>query len=264
MIASIRAILAILVVAFLTITLAALQLGVLRTGWFDEKPLPRAWHRLILKALGFRVHVRGRMDERRPLLLAANHISWTDVMVLGSVADIAFIAKSEMADWPVMGRLARLQRTLFVERERRGTSGKQASEIGRRLAAGDAMVLFPEGTTADGNFLLPFKSTLFGAARLALEAGTAETVLVQPVAISYVTLHGLPMGRRQSRLAWIGDMPLLPHILALLRAGAVDVEVGFGEPAAFAATSGRKDVARLMGERVREMRIRSMRGPHEK
>src|SRR5690606_28225275 len=108
--------------------------------------------------------------------------------------------------WPVMGTFARLQRSVFVERERRRASPEQAREIAARLADGDPMVLFAEGTTGDGNRVLPFKTTLFGAAQLALTTLGAERVLVQPAAIAYMRRNGLPLDlRERSGIAWIGD-----------------------------------------------------------
>src|SRR5690606_12630108 len=139
------------------------------------------------------------------------------IMVVGAAADINFVAKSEVSGWPMIGTLAHLQRTIFVEREKRGKSGEQAGEIARRMAAGDPMMVFAEGVTADGNLMLPFKSTLFGAARYAIESG-AQAVAVQPVAIVYTRLHGMPMQRQhRPHVAWIGDRLLAPHIVALLR-----------------------------------------------
>lgn len=241
--------------------LAPLQALVLRASLANQFLLPRAWHRLILRALGMRVRIHGKMSDNRPLLLAANHVSWTDVMVLGAFNNLAFIAKSEMAGWPLLGSLARLQRTVFIERGRRRKSGEQASEIAARLAAGDAMVLFAEGTTGDGNLILPFKSTLFGAATIAIAEGGADKVFIQPVAIAYTRLHGLPMGRQHRIVAaWIGDMDLVPHIGRLLAEGAVDVEVHFGEPLEFHAGSSRKDVARRVEEQVRAMVQDALRG----
>ena len=241
--------------------LAPLQALALKVRFTNEFRLPRAWHRLILRALGIRVSIHGAMSSQRPLLLASNHVSWTDVMVLGSSNDLAFIAKSEMAGWPILGSLARLQRTVFIERERRRKSGEQASEIAARLAAGDAMVLFAEGTTSDGNLLLPFKSTLFGAASIAIADGGIEKVFIQPVAIAYTRLHGLPMGRQHRTVAaWIGDMDLVPHIGRLLAEGAVDVEVHFGEPLEFHAGSSRKELARRAEEQVHAMMQNALRG----
>ena len=150
--------------------------------------------------------------------------------------DVSFIAKSEIAGWPVIGWLSSLQRSVYVERERKRKSGEQASEIAGRLAAGQPIVLFAEGSTGDGNMLLPFKSTLFGAAAKAIAEGAADKVYIQPVAIVYTRLHGMPMGRQHRPLAaWIGDQDLVPHLRRCSREGAIDVEVHFGEPIEFSA-----------------------------
>jgi 1-acyl-sn-glycerol-3-phosphate acyltransferase len=260
MIGSIRIGLALLLVCIATLLMLPLQMLALKTGLFSPGIIPRIWHRMALKALGLRVHVRGKIAPQRPLLIASNHISWTDIMVIGSLAEVAFIAKSDVAGWPVFGSLARLQRTVFVERERKGRSGDQAGEIAGRLAGNDAVVLFAEGSTGDGNHLLPFKSTLFGAARLALGNSNAETVYIQPVAIAYTKLHGMPMGR-QHRVAasWIGDADLVPHLLEVLRERAMDVEVQFGEPLEFNAGSDRKQVARRVEGEVRTMMLEALR-----
>jgi 1-acyl-sn-glycerol-3-phosphate acyltransferase len=200
------------------------------------------------------------MSTGRPLLIASNHISWTDIMVVGSLADVTFIARSDLAGWPLIGKLSRLQRTIFVERHRKRTSGDQAGEIAGRLAENDALVLFAEGTTGDGNHLLPFKSTLFGAARLVLGETDVQTVYVQPMAIAYTRLHGMPMGRQHRVLAsWIGDSDLLPQLKEVLREGAMDVEVEFGEPVEFTAASDRKQVARQVEDRVRVMMAEVLR-----
>jgi 1-acyl-sn-glycerol-3-phosphate acyltransferase len=261
MIGKIRTGLALAFVAVSTLVLAVAQVVVLKTGLGNPYLLPRLWHRSVLKALGFRVRTVGALSAQRPLLIAANHVSWTDIGVLGSLADLSFIAKSEMEGWPLMGWLSTLQRTVFVERERRHRSGEQASEIALRLKAGDAMVLFPEGTTGDGNLLLPFKSTLFGAATMAIGHGGANEVTIQPVAIAYARRHGMPLGRSaRMALSWIGDQDLAPHVANLLRQGAVDVEVRFGEPVVFSAKSNRKQAARLVEARVRDMVQAALRG----
>lgn len=251
-------------VAAATLPLALTQVVALRTGLIGEAAAPRLWHRLIVRVLGIRITAAGRLAEGRPLLIAANHVSWTDIMVLGAIADVHFIARADMARWPVLGRLATLQRTVFVDRERRRNAGAQAREIAERLAGGDPMVLFAEGSTGDGNRLLPFKSTLFGAAQMALRALPEHSVLVQPVALAYTRRHGLPMDRRQrGRVAWIGDATLWPHLKELLRVGALDVEVHFGEPLPFAEDASRKEVARLAEARVRAMMAAALRRPRE-
>lgn len=230
------------------------QLVAMKTGLYREGVILKRWHRMMLRGLGIKVRVTGTISAERPLMLVSNHVSFTDIMVLGSVADVTFIAKSELAGWPLLGYLSRLQRTIFIERQRKGKSGEQANEIAGRMASGSAMVLFAEGSTGDGNFLLPFKSTLFGAANLTLAASGEDRVHIQPLALAYTRLHGLPMGRTHRPAAsWIGDADLVPHLMGLLRGGAMDAELHFGEPIEFDAASNRKTVTREIEQRVRAM-----------
>lgn len=261
MIARLRIIAAILFVAFITPPLALAQFIAMKTGLVPETIFPPLWHRTVLKALGVRVKVVGAMSSQRPLLLASNHISWADIMVIGSRFDVRFIAKAEMSNWPIMGFLSKLQHTIFVERERKRKSGAQASEIALDMAAGHAMVLFPEGTTADGNFILPFKSSLFGAAQMAIDEHTADKVFIQPLAIAYTRVNGLPMGRKhRARFSWAGAEGLWPSLRRFLHERAVDVELRFGEPIEFHAASKRKDIARVAEASVRGMFAQALAG----
>ena len=260
MIARIRGFLALLVIVAPALVLALVQSVILKTGFGNPSVIPQLWHRIVLKALGMRVTVHGKPAQERPLMLASNHISWTDILVVSSVLRVCFIAKSQLGGWPIFGTLARLQRTVFVERERKRKSGEQASELAGRLAAGDVMVLFAEGSTSDGNLIMPFKSTLFGAAEIAIREHTVDKVYLQPVAITYTRFHGMPMGRQHRWLAaWIGDTDLIPHFAALLREGAIDVDIRFGEPAEFNAESDRKRVTRAMEDEVRRMFATTLR-----
>ncbi|RIY01075.1 1-acyl-sn-glycerol-3-phosphate acyltransferase [Aureimonas flava] len=238
----------------MTLVLAPLQLVAIRFGWRLAAWLPFLWQRVAVRVAGLRVHLRGAPATGRPLLLVSNHQSWADIMALGSVMPLSFIAKSDVEGWPVFGLLARLQRTVFVERNARGRTGAQADSIAARLGAGDAMVLFAEGTTSDGNGVLPFKTALFGAAQAALRASRAQAVLVQPVSIAYVGANGMVLGRFGRPLAaWPGDVALMPHLSAFLREGAVDVEISFGAPIRFEPGSDRKAMARACEVEVRRM-----------
>ncbi|MFC0244776.1 lysophospholipid acyltransferase family protein [Falsochrobactrum ovis] len=224
----------------------------LKNGW--KTALPVFFHRIVARLFGFRIHIHGEMQTDRPLLLVSNHISWSDIVVLSAVGPVSFIAKSEVKNWPIFGMFAVLQRTVFVERERRGKTAKQASEIARRLAGGDVMVLFPEGTTSDGNRVLPFKTALFGAAHAAIRETDVDEVIVQPVAIAYIRLHGMAMGRYYRPIvSWPGDVELLPHLKGILREGAIDVEVRFGEPIRVTAETNRKTLAQISEKRVRTL-----------
>ncbi|THV17235.1 1-acyl-sn-glycerol-3-phosphate acyltransferase [Rhizobium rhizophilum] len=241
--------------------LIPVQLLALRFDWPLRRRLPRQWHRMALWFLGIRVHVHGKLDTRRPLMIAANHASWKDILVLGSLADVAFIAKTEVASWPVFGFLARLQKTIFVVREEKRRTGDQVNEIAARMADGEIVVLFPEGTTSDGNRILGIKSSLFGAAAAALPKEGEGVVHVQPVAIAYTRVQGMPMGRYHRPIAgWPGDVGLVEHLIGVLRAGALDVDVTFGETVEFKKGDSRKALAIRIEEQLRAMLLAHLRG----
>jgi lyso-ornithine lipid O-acyltransferase len=246
----------------LTLVLAPYQAFAHWTGWVDPTSAPRLWYRVAARILRLRIHQTGRVDERRPLLIAANHISWSDVIVLGACFRGSFIAKAEVEGWPVVGPLAKLQGTVLVDRSARRNAGSQVSELAAKLAGGRAMVLFAEGTTSDGTTLLPFKSTLFGAARAAITEAGAKEVLIQPVAIAYTRMGGLPMGRRlRGMAAWTGDEALWPHLSRLLRLPPIDVELRWGEPVVFEAGTDRKAAARAVEAQVRSLFAEALADP---
>lgn len=247
---------ALVIAALVTLSLSLIPVQFLflklKRGW--KRSLPNFFHRIVARLFGFRIKIVGEMQEGRPLLLVSNHISWSDIIVLSAAGQVSFIAKSDVRDWPVFGMFAVLQRTVFVERERRGKTGEQTSEIARRLAEGDAMVLFPEGTTSDGNRVLPFKTALFGAAHAAIKQADVKEVIVQPVAVAYTGVHGMAMGRYFRPIAsWPGDVELMPHLKGILREGAIDVEIRFGEPMVVTTATDRKELARIMEGRVRAL-----------
>lgn len=261
MIVWLRLAVAFLVLSTVTAVLLPVQLVGLRFDLKVRRRLPRLWHRVACWVLGLRVRVHGTLEANRPLLLASNHVSWKDILVLGSVADVVYIAKSEVRGWPVFGILARLQATIFVERDQRRKTGDQVDEIARRLTAGEIVVLFPEGTTSDGNRLLEIKTSLFGAAASAVPHAPGGVVHIQPVSIAYTGVHGMAMGRFHRPLAaWPGDIELLPHLLGVAREGAVDVDVDFGERVDYSRSSNRKQVSRTVEARIRAMLGARLRG----
>lgn len=250
-----------LAISVLTLVLAPIQIASLALDLKLRRRIPRIWHSLVVRLVGLRIHVHGEIDRRRPLMIAANHASWKDIMVLGSIADVVFIAKSDVRHWPVFGALARMQKSIFVEREQRRRAGDQVNEIATRLAAGEIVVLFPEGTTSDGNRLLEVKSSLFGAAASAVPFSPSGVVHVQPVAIAYTRIHGVAMGRYHRPVAsWPGDIGLLPHLLGVLKTGALDVDVHFGATIDYDAQSKRKEVSAVVEHRIRRMLVSRLRG----
>jgi 1-acyl-sn-glycerol-3-phosphate acyltransferase len=261
MIAWIRIASAVLAVLLITLTLLPLQilLLLLRLPWRNR--LPRYWHKAILWAIGMRVVVHGARGVQRPLLIVSNHSSWLDILVLASVADVTYVAKAEVRDWPIFGILARLQRSIFIEREQPRRTQDQANEMAGRLNAGEIVVLFPEGTTSDGNRLLPIKSSLFGAAIATAANSKTGTMYVQPVAIAYTKVHGVAMGRYHRPIAaWPGDVELLPHLGGVLKAGPLDAEVSFGMPIAVTTDTNRKHLSAAAEKDIRHMLQKMLRG----
>lgn len=256
-----RMVSAAIVISVVSLFMLPLQVLCLRFGWRVARYLPRIWHRVVCYWLGIRIHIVGRPETRRPLMLASNHSSWLDILVLSATADVAFIAKSEVRDWPIFGLFARLQNSVFIVREQKRKTGDQVNEIADRMAGGEIMVLFPEGTTSDGNRLLEVKSSLFGAAAAALPAAPDGVVHVQPVAVAYTRVHGTPMGRYYRPLtAWPGDIELLPHLKGILASGAIDVDVCFGESVEYRADTNRKEVSATVARRIRQMLASSLWG----
>ena len=242
--------------AALTLTLVPVQLFLLRMKGRGAAQLPVFYHRLLLKFLKVRVyftHAAARSASSDPVLILSNHISWLDIVVLSSLMPVSFIAKSEVRDWPLFGFLARLQRTVFVDRQRRHKTGQTNQEIAARMRAGDRIVLFAEGTTSDGLRVLPFRSPLVGAAGDVLKAGGAG-VRVQPVAIRYTHRDGLPLRRGDMpAIGWYGDMDLLPHLADLVAGGPIDVQVLFGETVPYDQQSDRKIVTKQAENEVRRL-----------
>ena len=213
---------AILVIG-LAVYLAALPLG--RSGARLGKLV---WFKGCLLLLNIRVETEGVPFRSCPTLFVANHVSWLDILVLGTAVDGTFIAKAEVAGWPVFGWLARLVGTMFIRRHWR-MALVQRDEVAARLRSGDDIILFPEGTSTDGRSTERFKSTLFGAAE--------PTILDRPVAVQPVTLaYGGPAegddpgADGASDYAWYGDALFAPHLLRVMSSRGCRIQLIFHEP----------------------------------
>jgi len=205
-------------------------------GW----RLPRFYHRICCRILGFRIERTGTISTKRPTLFIANHTSYLDITILGALLEAGFVAKAEIAGWPLFGLLAKLQRCVFVER--RGVrAGEQRDQLRQRLEARHNIVLFPEGTSHDGNRVRPFKTALFAAAEHVVDGAP---VTVQPVSVAYTRFDGYPLGRTFRPLyAWYGDMEMMSHMFQALGIGTLTVEVQFHEPVTLAQFASRKELA---------------------
>jgi len=224
-----------LLLGLCSLVLIPLQMLALHFGWSSVlHVLPVRFHRILLKLFNVRVIERGTPPTDAPTIVVSNHVSWLDIPVIGSLHPLSFIAKSEVAGWPVVGLLARLQRSVFIDRQRRKATAEVNDALAHRLVKGEAIVLFAEGTTSDGNRLLPFRSSLVGAAQTALMHDSVERVFLQPLAIAYTSRNGLPVTRRERPfIAWYGDMDLGPHLKLFVRGVPLDVVVTWGAPIPF-------------------------------
>jgi 1-acyl-sn-glycerol-3-phosphate acyltransferase len=178
----------------------------------------RTYWRVFAHLIGIRVRVIGspvKPPDGRRVVYVSNHSSWVDVPVIGGVLDGCFVAKGEVAGWPIIGTIARLGRTVFVSRSRTST-GKERDAMRNRLQAGDNLILFPEGTSSDGSRVLPFRSSFFAVAEARNGENSADLPWIQPVSIVYDRLSGLPAGRASRPLfAWYGDMDIASHFWRL-------------------------------------------------
>ena len=223
----------------LTIGLSLPQLLLLLTRSRGRSLLPRIYHRLTCRIIGLDVEQRGEMSRAAPTLFVSNHTSYLDIPVFGSLIEGSFVAKTEVGSWPVFGWLARMQRTVFVDRKR-GTTHRQRDDLQRRLDAGDNLILFPEGTSNDGNSVRPFRSALLSVAE---REARGQPLTVQPVSITYTQLNALPMGyRNRAYVAWYGDMTLGGHLWAFTRLGRARVVVEFHPPVLMSNFRSRKEM----------------------
>jgi len=227
---------------FLALTLPCMliQFIALKTSRSFATRFPLWFHRRLIRILGIKIERRGRQSRSRPTLFVSNHSSYIDIEVLGALLPVSFVAKSEVRDWPIFGWLARLQRSVFVERRASRTANAR-DEMQERLNAGDNLVLFAEGTSNDGNRVLPFKSALFSVAQYRVHD---EPLTVQPVSITYTQLDGMPMGRYlRPYYAWYGDMELASHAWKFLGLGRTTVVVEFHPPVSIDDFGSRKALA---------------------
>ena len=208
------------------------------------------WCRAVCRLLGLRVRVIGAADRRGKVLFAANHVSYLDIPVLAGLLDATFVAKSEVAGWPLLGLLCKWGRTVFINRSA-AEAKAQTRMLRERLGRGESLVLFPEGTSTDGSGVVAFKSALFNIAEN-LPGGT--NLVVQPISIAYVrTLDGTPLvGPLTELYCWYGDATLFPHLKRVFGLEGAIVEVHFHTAIPVGEGTNRKDLARRCHAAVSE------------
>lgn len=208
-------------------------------GWAIQYAIQTGFCRVICAIIGIRVETQGRLPGSPPRFVVANHISWTDIIALASVAPFVFLAKSEVSTWPVLGLLARLQGTVFVTRSSRKDIPRVNAELCAVLNQGRDLVVFPEGTSSDGTSVLTFRPAHFEALQQYMAA-----VTIVPAAILYTD------GVTSVDVGWYGDMTFLPHLWSIMKRGGVTCLISFDE-SGLAHRLNRKALAAEAEARVR-------------
>lgn len=214
------------------------------------RPVARAALRIGARLFGIRVERVGG-PVAGPALIVANHVSWADILALAAAVPGSFVAKADVARWPLLGWLARRHGTVFVERGRRSTVAAQADALADRLRKGGSLILFPEGTSSDGRDVLPFKPALFAAA---VQAG----VPVQPVSLAWTHVGDRPVDdANRLEIAWIDDMTLGPHVWNVIRRGGATVRITCHAPLDPADFASRAELAAAARRAVLQAALRN-------
>ncbi|MGJ0396199.1 MAG: lysophospholipid acyltransferase family protein [Methylocystis sp.] len=224
--------------------LVPLQALARRRGWTIQHTIQTRFCRAICAVIGVKVEAQGALPGDAPRFVVSNHVSWTDIIALASLYPFVFLAKREVASWPMLGLLARLQGTVFVERDARQDVARVNGALADVLRRGSDLVVFAEGTSSDGAEVLPFRSAHF--APLELMAARGETPTLAPVAIAYSD------GARRIDVGWYGDMTFLPHLWRLMKRGDAQCHLVFGS-AIETSAKDRKTLAVETRARVQEL-----------
>jgi lyso-ornithine lipid O-acyltransferase len=231
--------------------LCAIRLVWLAVPLFFLLPLHLIWHflklpspwamlflRIAARALGARVKVYGK-PLRKDVFFVANHLSWHDIPILAGITGTAFVAQDGVRKWPIIGWLAKLNRTIFVSRTEKQNVAAQVAELREAIAENWSVTLFPEGTTSDGLGLLPFKGSLF-----ATLAPPPRPMLIQPVLLDFGKVVG-------PDVAWLGEETGWESAWrAFTRPGSYDVGVHYLEPFDPAQLGDRKEVCAVARARL--------------
>lgn len=200
--------------------------------------LVREWSRRMLALMGIELVLQGEVPRHGPLLQVANHISWLDILVMNAAHPSRFVSKADVQRWPVLGSLITGAGTLYIERESRRDAMRVVHRVAERLREGDVVSFFPEGTTGDGQGLLPFHANL-------LQSAIAASAPALPVALRYLDRH---TGQPHPGPVYIGDDTLVASVWRTLRAGTVQAVVRFGTPQRAGALDRRAWAAQLRVE----------------
>jgi 1-acyl-sn-glycerol-3-phosphate acyltransferase len=247
MILSVKAVLKILAIALWTIPLVSLQAILLPfyKGQFAYV-IPKFWHKGICFILGLKVEIIGEPVQNKQIIYISNHLSYLDIPVIGAFLKASFIAKEDIASWPVIGYLASVQQTAFISRSSRQAK-KVANALDSMVQEGKSLILFPEGTSSAGTTVLPFKSSLFSLAQpknmspLSIQPFILELIEVDKNAVTEIS---------RDLYSWYGDMDFGPHIWDFLKTKGAKIRLNFLPPIYPTDNQDRKDLCMLVENQI--------------
>ena len=243
-------------IIFLLLTLALLPFQFIIVFFIKNYAyiIPYFYHKICLRIFGIKIKTFGKVSINSPILLISNHASYLDIIILGSIFKTSFIAKKEISKWPLLGILAKLQNTIFIDR-RISSLRSQENQIIKHLNKKKNLVIFPEGTSSDGNRVLPFKSSLFNI----FEKNLNSKILVQTITIVYKKINGIPMNRiDRKNITWHSNMDLIPNIFNVLKKLSIEVEVIFNDEFLPSKEYDRKKLALHCWEKINYNLINSL------
>ena len=231
----------------IVITLPMILISICSSNFvkFLRDYLPIIFHKLLLWLFSVKIEIDGNIERAKKCnFFVSNHLSYLDIPILGSNFPIRFVAKSEVASWPIFGFLAKLARTIFIYRNKFDTLS-QKDKIKNILLLKEKILIFPEGTTSDGNRVFDFKSSSFSAVE-------KENFMIQPITLIYAELNGIPINRwLKPLIAWYGDMEFQPHLSALVNLRSIKVKLIFSEPVNSQLFSNRKELSHYLEKTIK-------------
>ena len=206
-----------------------------------KKLYPLFFYQMIKIIVGINIHFdKSKLNtQKNGVLYIANHVSWFDIICLGTLLNARFIAKKEVSKMGIFGFLAFLSNTFFIDNENKYKIIEYNHVIRKKLNEGENFIIFPEGTTSDGNGIINFKSSMLECA-----FDDEKQVNIQPISICYSKLNNIPMGIYFRRnIAWVGDTSMVTAMANFLRSGRITVDIIFHELMSISDFKNRKELA---------------------
>ncbi|PZO78545.1 MAG: 1-acyl-sn-glycerol-3-phosphate acyltransferase [Micavibrio aeruginosavorus] len=205
---------------------------------------PRIYYAFLCRLFGLKVLTEGEIETGSSIVYAGNHLSYLDIVGLGSILTGSFVAKKDVESWPFFGLMAKMQRTAFISRNS-NHAAKETDAIRERLCEGLPLIVFPEGTSSIGKEIYPFKTSFF-------QIFLNQNIRIQPFTLNILSVNGQAANSDEIRdqYAWHGDMTLLPHLWSFAKGKGAVVKVVFQKPISALCYNDRKELSAICHDAV--------------